>query len=187
MEKPNCCHADCSEWVIQAAKGDLAAFDKLVKRFRPGSVILANQILNRKDLADDAVQDSFISAFKALPQLTAPEKFASWLGAIVRHRAKRILAGDRILVVPLDELILHHAPSLTTRGFMHPDSETVLESMKDLSADIQAVLELYYFQEWSVREISEFLDLPATTVKWRLHSGRKELRDALTHSLEKLK
>ena len=187
MEKPNGYYAECSEWVIQAAKGDLAAFDKLVKKFRPGSVILAAQILKRSDLADDAVQDSFISAFKALPQLTTPEKFTSWLGAIVRHRAKRILAGDRIQIVPLDELILHHAPSLTTKCFTHPDSETVLESMKGLSADTQAVFELYYFQEWSVREISEFLDLPATTVKWRLHSGRKELRNALTSQMENLK
>ena len=180
-------HETCSEWVLQAANGDLAAFDHLVKRFRPGSIILANHILKRRDLADDAVQDAFISAFKALPQLTMPEKFASWLGAIVRHRAKRILAGDRINLVPLDELILNHAPSISSPYFADPDGEALRECMKGLPANIQDVLELYYFQEWSVREISEFLDLPETTVKWKLHSGRKSLRDSMTETLENLK
>ncbi|MGC5371869.1 RNA polymerase sigma factor, partial [Klebsiella pneumoniae] len=65
----------------------MAAFDELVARYRGAAVIIALQILKSRDRAEDAVQDSFLSAYKSLPQLADPGSFAHWLGSIVRHRA----------------------------------------------------------------------------------------------------
>ena len=185
MAESNCERETCIGLVIQSTQGDLEAFDKLVTKFRPGSVMLARQILKKSDLADDAVQDAFISAFKALPQLASPDRFAPWLSSIVRNRAKRILAGEKTGYLPLDELILQHVPSIATPAIDSADTELIRTSMQDLPDDIRSVLELYYFQDWPVRQISSFLDLPATTVKWKLHVGRNALRNSLADFMEK--
>lgn len=51
----------------------------------------------------------------------------------------------------------------------------------------RTVLFLYYYEDWSVEQIGNFLSLPATTVKWRLHSGRKLLSRKLIHLFEEIK
>src|SRR5579862_1343594 len=91
-----------NDLVVEAQFGNLAAFDTLVRRYRNGAMAQARAITKQEELAEDAVQDSFLAAYKALPRLTEPSAFGPWLGAIVRHRASRLLAGERRPTVPLD-------------------------------------------------------------------------------------
>ncbi len=57
-------------------------------------------------------------------------------------------------------------------------------AIEDLPEDQRIVAELFYLEEWSTHQIGEFLSLPVTTVKWRLHVARKSLRPRLAESLE---
>src|SRR5208282_556992 len=100
--------------VVEAQFGNLAAFDALVRRYRAGAMVQAEAIVRRRELAEDAVQDAFLTAYKALPSLSDPGAFAAWFGAIVRHRAIRLLSGERRPTVPLDSVILAHTPSIAT-------------------------------------------------------------------------
>src|SRR5215510_4770692 len=74
--------------VVAAIVGDLAAFDELVLRYRPAVVRLAQSIVGR-EYGEDIAQDALLLAFKALPSIEDPRKFAAWLSAIARHRALR--------------------------------------------------------------------------------------------------
>src|SRR6476620_5066244 len=74
--------------VIGAILGNLEAFEQLVVRYRPAVVRLARTIVGA-DYAEDVAQDSLLLAFKALPSIEEPGKFAAWLSAITRHRALR--------------------------------------------------------------------------------------------------
>src|SRR5262249_60596643 len=74
--------------VLAAIVGDLQAFDQLVLRYRPAAVRLAQSIVGREH-GEDVAQDGLLLAFKALPSIEDPRKFAAWLSAIVRHRAWR--------------------------------------------------------------------------------------------------
>src|ERR1044071_5333154 len=74
--------------VIAAILGNLDAFEQLVVRYRPAVVRLARSIVGSDD-AEDVAQDSLLLAFKALPGIEEPGKFAAWLSAITRHRALR--------------------------------------------------------------------------------------------------
>src|ERR671927_1899794 len=74
--------------VIGAILGNLEAFEELVMRYRPAVVRLARTIVGA-DHAEDVAQDSLLLAFKALPGIEEPRKFAAWLSAITRHRALR--------------------------------------------------------------------------------------------------
>jgi len=175
-----------TELVVQAQAGDLAAFDALVTRYRPGALVLARHVSGSHDIAQDAVQDAFLAAYKALPQLGDAEKFPAWFGAIVRHRAKRIASGERNERLPLDDVILLHAPSIVLEIELRARSEAVRCAVSRLPEEIRPIVELYYIEDWDVRQIAGFMALPATTVKWRLHSGRNLLRASLTDRNEEI-
>ena len=177
-------HLEEFELVQFAQNGNLAAFDTLAARYRPGALVLSKQILSDREAAQDAVQDSFLAAFKALPQLSDAEKFAGWFGAIVRHRSRRLAAGVRYKHLPIDDVIIHHSPSIVTELERNTDSEIVRIAISSISEDVRPIVELYYLEEWNVGQIADFLWLPKTTVKWRLHSGRSQLKGTLADRLE---
>src|SRR5690242_6492616 len=91
--------------VVAAQAGDLLAFDLLARRYRPAAVTVARQLLP-SEAAEDAAQDALLSAFKALPKLSDPSRFAAWLGAIVRHRARRLGRERSREPLALDQVIL---------------------------------------------------------------------------------
>jgi RNA polymerase sigma-70 factor (ECF subfamily) len=175
------------ELVMAALLGDLGAFDALVRRFRGAVIIVAEETLGCRDHAEDVAQEVFLLAFKALPQLNDPERFGSWLYAIARHRARRVsMQASRARPVEptlLDQLILANSQEI---GF-HPAEECVRraerayvpELLAALAPDYRLPLRLRYYEEWPVQQISEFLMLPLTTVKWRLHKGRHLLRQLM--------
>ncbi|HLK15116.1 MAG TPA: sigma-70 family RNA polymerase sigma factor [Fimbriimonadaceae bacterium] len=173
-----------ADLVVEAKFGNLAAFDALVRRYRDGAMAQANAILRRRDSAEDAVQDSFLAAYKALPALGDPNSFGAWLGSIVRHRAVRLLAGERRDHVPLDDVILAHTPSIAAEIERERQGCALRAAIEELGPDLGPVLQLYYFDDWPVSSIADFLGLSRTTVKWRLHTGRERLRAALPPDLE---
>jgi RNA polymerase sigma-70 factor (ECF subfamily) len=168
--------------VIAARAGDLAAFDILARRYRPAAVTVARQLLSL-EAAEDAAQDALLSAFKALPKLTDPARFAAWLGAIVRHRSRRLVRGIAEAPLALDAVIVAYAPAIVERLREDERASQVRCGVSGLPAEIREPTELHYLQHWSAPEIADFLGLPLSTVKWRLHTGRRLLRNRLA-SLE---
>jgi RNA polymerase sigma-70 factor (ECF subfamily) len=167
--------------LVRAAQaGDLRAFDGLVRRYRRAAQVIAASILGGGEAANDAVQDALIAAFKALPQLGDENRFAAWLGAIVRNRCMRLRAGERKATVPIDDVILAYVPAIA-EGLVEGECRAeVRAAIERLAEDLRPVVRLYYLEDWSVGEISEFLHLPRTTVKWRLHAARQILKRELS-------
>ncbi|MHB8635341.1 MAG: RNA polymerase sigma factor [Fimbriimonadaceae bacterium] len=172
--------------VVEARIGNLAAFDALVRRYRNAAMVQARAILRQRELAEDATQDAFLAAYKALPTLNDPTAFGPWLGTIVRHRATRLLAGEAPASVPLDSVILAHTPSIVAAMELDRQGCLLREAVAALGADIAPVMQLYYFDEWPVAKVALFLALPRTTVKWRLHVGRARLQEILSPNWEEL-
>src|SRR6185436_20036676 len=100
--------------VVAAILGDLEAFGELASRYRAAVVRTAQSIVGRED-AEDVAQEALLLAFKALPSIEDPTKFAAWLGAITRHRALRFGKRERTHQagrVNLDEFLLEHVGAL---------------------------------------------------------------------------
>src|SRR5687767_4358011 len=79
--------------VLGAILGNLEAFEQLVLRYRPAVVRLARTVVGADD-AEDIAQDALLLAFKALPTIEDPSRFAAWLSAITRHRALRFTQSE---------------------------------------------------------------------------------------------
>src|SRR5215831_9070944 len=167
--------------VVAAIVGDLGAFDQLVLRYRPAVVRLAQSIVGREH-AEDVAQDALLLAFKALPTIEEPTKFAAWLGAITRHRALRFSKRENSEMskrVPLDELLLQKIDALTQPFVDRTDNEELMTALEKLPPDYALPLKLRFLDEMPLQRIAAFIGAPLSTVKWRLHHGKKLLREQI--------
>lgn len=166
--------ADDGQLVCWARDGCREAFDELARRYRAGVSLIARQTLGDAGRAEDVAQEALLAAFRALPTLADPARFGTWLGAITRHRARRV-AHQESRFVPLEPEHLERlkAPDVSDAG-------DLAEAFATLGGEYQTVLRLRYWEEWSVGQIASFLSLPVTTIKWRLHYGREVLRRRLS-------
>jgi len=170
--------------VLNALLGDIEAFDELVSRYRGAVIVVATQALGSREAAEDLAQESFLLAFKALPQLQEPARFGAWICAIARHRAWRVSRREARQEPTedskLDTLILRHSPTLAAcpeETLLRRSAQAeIRKHLSELPSEFQVVIQLRYFEEWPVAQIADFLSLPLTTVKWRLHRGRELLR-----------
>ena len=166
--------------MVAAILGDLSAFDELVRRYRAAVVRTAQRIAG-SDHADDVAQESLLLAFKALPSIEDPARFAAWLGVITRHHALRFAKRERTRAassIELDEVLLEHLSALASP--VVPDTERDAELTKalvELPVDYSTVLSLRFMDDMPLKRIAAFLGIPVSTVKWRLHRGKQLLRE----------
>lgn len=93
---------DWQQQVVLAQKGDLAAFDRVVKQFEDMAVGYAYSLLGDFHLAEDAAQEAFIEAYFCLVNLNLPMAFPSWFRKIVFKQCDRIRRRKRLDTVPLE-------------------------------------------------------------------------------------
>jgi RNA polymerase sigma-70 factor, ECF subfamily len=166
--------------VVAAILGDLDAFDELVSRYRAAVLRVAQAIVGRED-AEDVAQDSLLLAFKALPSIEDPAKFAPWLRTITRHRAlrhSRRASQQQRGRVEMDELLLAELGALS-RPLVDEsggDEELAL-ALENIPADYALVLRLHYLDEMPLKRVAGFLGVSLATAKWRAHRGKRLLRE----------
>lgn len=172
--------------VIAARDGDLEAFSELVARFQDMAVGYAHSILGDFHAAEDAAQEAFVEVLRSFEALREPRAFPGWFRRIVFKHSDRIArkrstspkgsartAGAGSDPSPgADEVLV----SLELR-------EAVLDRLRDLPEHERSVVTLFYIHDCTHREIAEFEEVPVSTVKTRLHSARKRLRDSLDAAL----
>ena len=165
--------------VLAAILGNLEAFEELVVRYRPAVVRLARTIVG-VDHAEDVAQDSLLLAFKALPGIEEPRKFPAWLSAITRHRALRFSKSETAQMkkrVPLDEALLENIEALAKPLAEKERDEEMIEALESLPSDYAMPLRLRFLDEMPLNRIAAFMGIPLSTVKWRIHHGKKLLKE----------
>jgi RNA polymerase sigma-70 factor (ECF subfamily) len=183
-------HRSDASLVAAALLGSIPAFDELVRRYRAGVILAADGVLHCRAAAEDAAQDVFLLAFKALPSLEDPARFAGWLYAIARNRARRLAAReararpallsevDALILASSDEIAAENARSAdpergAVRGAEREATRLLLECLKP---EHREVLTLRYFEEWPLERIARLLSVPEATVRGRLYRARAALR-----------
>ena len=176
---------DDAELIIAVLAGNLKAFDELVFRYQRAMLTVAQQIVRNPTDAEDIVQDAFLLAFEALPQLDNLERFGSWLYSITRNRALRFMKRAKRIQLHEDvdaELQIESNPNTSDPAKILERQSTqhiVQDAITSLPSEFQEVIKLYYWVEMPQKRIAEFLSLPLTTVKWRLHKAKDLLKGLL--------
>jgi RNA polymerase sigma factor (sigma-70 family) len=172
--------------VIKAKTGDLAAYTDLVQRFQDMACGYAYSILSDFHLAQDAAQEAFLTAYGNLPDLKEPSAFPGWFRQIVFSSCTRLLDRKAVPTVSLSSVgPLPHLESdpirITERRELH---DRVLASLRGLPEDQRTVTTLFYINGYSTKDVSDFLEVPVTTVKKRLHDSRKRLKERMMDMVE---
>lgn len=180
--------------IVRAAKaGDNRAFEALYNMTKDSAYFIALSITKNEQDALDIMQDSYIKAFESIETLNAPELFNNWMGRIVANTSKNYInkkkpilfadmGGDNYAEWNEEELNKDYLPheSVDTKE----TSRLLMEIINGLSEDKRLCVLMYYYQDMSVKEISEALELPVSTVKYKLVSARAEIKKGV-EDLEK--
>ncbi|GAE34937.1 RNA polymerase sigma factor [Halalkalibacter akibai] len=134
--------------------------------------------------AEDVVQDAFLLAFEKISQLQEAAKLKHWLVSIVINQCRK-----RTRRWSFKNILLRRSEDIFEDGIVEetPESELLrLIEGQSLSVEIRAldfkyreVIALFYFQQLSVKEISDITKENESTIKSRLSRGRKQLKERL--------
>lgn len=127
--------------------------------------------------AEDAVQEVFLKLLTARPQFRDAEHEKAWLIRATLHRACDMARSAERRNLPLEA-----AEAVPGREL--PEPSPVLSAVRALPAKYSAVIHLYYYEGYSIKEISQLLRLPVPTVGTRLSRGRERLRELLKEDVE---
>jgi RNA polymerase sigma-70 factor (ECF subfamily) len=157
--------------------GDRAAFGELVRRHRDRMWAVALRTLGDREEAADALQDAFVSAFRAADRFRGDSAVTTWLHRIVVNacldRVRRRQARPTVALPEVETAAVALAP---------PDSDTALtvrSALAQLPAEQRVPLVLLDVEGYSVAEIAQMLGIAEGTVKSRCARGRARLAVAL--------
>ena len=176
------------EIIRQVLDGNARAFGKLVDRHHAKAMTLAVRILKNREDAEEALQDSFVRAFRALSSFEWKSSFSTWFYRIVYNTcATASSKKSRNPSFSLDvEDELWQRTELASDE-MPPDVsfeseecvKIIQEEIEKLPAVYGSTFTLFAIQEMSYEEIVQVTGLPIGTVKARLFRARAMLRDAV--------
>jgi RNA polymerase sigma factor (sigma-70 family) len=175
-----------SALLYRAQAGDLDAYGSIVRRFQDMAVGYANAKLGDFHLAEDVAQEAFIEAYLNLDKVYGPKAFPSWLRQIVFKYCDRIWRRRRVHAVPLDLAAEVEATDKDPAAFLDEQDlkSSVQTVIQNLPEPERTAINLFYISDLSQKEVAAFLDLPVSTVNFRLHSARKRLKKELNSMAE---
>ena len=172
------------ELVLSAKNGNKKAFDKLYKLTSNDVWFTCVSLLKDEENAKDIMQETYITAFLKLDTLKDEEKFCGWLTAIATNKSKNKLKGKVEYQID-DEVLITEAE---TDELMLPEEyitkaekrKVLLQIMEDtLSFNQYQTVLMFYFDEMSISEIAQGLEISEGTVKSRLNSSRAKMKTAI--------
>jgi len=169
--------------VERAQRGDREAYGRLVEQFGPTVLRIVQRRLRDASEAEEISQDVFICAMRKLHQLRSPERFPGWLRQIAaRMSLNRATRRSRDLLCDPDRIGAARAvPSEMLAGMVRCEEASQLRSCLDGMRDMdRRTLIAFYFEGQSLKQMSDDFDSPVGTIKRRLHTARRRLRDKLS-------
>ena len=184
-----------AELAAQAARGDHAAFEALMRRYNRMLFRTARAILRDDAEAEDALQEAYLQAYRALGTFRGDAELSTWLARIVANEALQRLRkhARRAEIVPLqpaadaelEQVSDTQADKAPELGAARAEMRRLLESQIDALPDAyRAVFMLRAVEELSVEETAAVLHLEPATVRTRLFRARSMLREALAQKID---
>jgi RNA polymerase sigma-70 factor (ECF subfamily) len=156
--------------VMDAQDGDISAMEKLVTRWQKRLWRHAYRLTNDIQAAWDVTQQSWLGIIKGLNRLEDPANFKSWSYRITTNKAadwcKKKNAIHQVACERLESIESKEKKDIGIK-----------EMLGKLDVRKRMVVSLYYFEQLSVSEISQVLNIPAGTVKSRLSAARNDLKE----------
>ena len=174
-------------------RNDQHEYELLVRDHIGWMLVLAQQLVGERSLAEDAVQDAFIAAFRALPTFEGRSSIKTWLHRITVNACLMILRKHkRLAEQPIDE----HLPEFDRNNCRIEAAWSYLATVEEildnqrlralvaekvamLPDTYRIVFQLRDIEQYDTSEVAELLNISASNVKVRLHRARAALKKLL--------
>jgi RNA polymerase sigma-70 factor (ECF subfamily) len=164
--------------VDRARRGDRHAFAELVRASGARLDATARLILRDPDLAQDAVQETLIRAWRSLPGLRDPATFDHWLHSLVAHACIDLARKRRRRVVEVELTPIHVTDVLDHAGEV-ADRDVLDRALARLEPEARAVVVLHFYLDLPLPRVARMLGIPDGTAKSRLHRSIGILRSSM--------
>jgi RNA polymerase sigma factor (sigma-70 family) len=164
--------------VDRARGGDRHAFAELIRASGARLDATARLILRDSDLAQDAVQETLIRAWRSLPGLRDPASFDHWLHSLVAHACIDLVRKRRRRVVEVELTPLHFTETLDHAGDV-ADRDLLDRALARLEPEARAVVVLHFYLDLPLTKVADLLGIPGGTAKSRLHRSLGVLRSLM--------
>lgn len=183
-----------AELVARAAQGDEAAFEAIMRRHNGLLFRTARSILKNDAEAEDALQDAYLRAWRALGGFRAEAKLSTWLTRIVINEALGRLRRTSAEIIPLETAM--ESPDfeagLADAADQRPEAQAMraqlrrlMEARIDLLPEaFRTVFMLRAVEELSVDDVAQALDIAQATVRTRFFRARSLLREGLAQAMD---
>lgn len=158
-----------TDLVNQAIQGDREAFIRLIRDIENSLYNTAKSMLRKEEDVADAIQETILNAYKSVHTLREPRYFKTWLFRILINECNTMLSR-RSLSTTYAEV-----PSEKREHSSPYDEVDMREAVDRLEESKRIVVVLHYFEDLSLRQVADALNISESAVKMRLNRARQEL------------
>lgn len=174
---------ETAAWVIRMQAGEDNAFDVLFAAYQQQAVRTAALICGDASMAEDITQEAFVTCMLQISSLRNPYRFPAWFFQILTRCAWKY-AKKANKLVPSEALSAHQADGLPPVFDHYPSEkramyESLYRAIDGLGRKQRTTVILYYFNDFSVKEIAQITSSLEATVKSRLFAAKKQLQRVL--------
>ncbi len=156
----------------------------LYKQYCDGMFIVASRYLKNTAEAEDAMQESFIKAFKKIEQFSGDVTFGAWLKRIVINTCLDAIKKKKAHFEEINDDVLRLEDDEGDAGWEVEDGTTMDEitsAIEKLSPNYKAVVKLFLLEGYDHQEIAQVLDITESASRTNLHRGKIQLKEQLKH------
>lgn len=174
-----------------AQKGDQAAFETLLKKYRKSVYYMLLKMVKNADDAEDLTQEAFAKAFNSINKFDSKYAFSTWLFRIATNNCIDYIRKKRVQTVSIDQPMEGDDGSNMSFDVRDEELDPNASMLKKQRAEYltmaidrlpekyRILVELRYFKEFSYDEVAKELDIPLGTVKAQLFRARELLNQEL--------
>lgn len=156
--------------------GDSKVLPILVTRWHKIFCNKAYWVVKDADIAKDIAQDSWLTIINKIDHLENPERFKGWALRIVYTKSIDYIKKSNLERIRLNSLKYEEYVELLDKKEDNAIKKKLFEAIRSLPIEKQNVIRLFYVESYSLKEISEILNISVGTVKSRLFQAREKLK-----------
>lgn len=182
-------HNNDQLYIERVLKGDANSFAVLVDNYKDMVFSLALKVMKNREEAEEVSQDTFIKAYRSLKNFKGDSKFSTWLYRIAYHncmdRLKKV--ARKYNTDTIDEVVenkIRATDDVLQTIERKERAEMIKECLNELPEDERSILWFFYFEELSLKEITQVTEFSENNVKVKLHRARKKLLAVIQNRVE---
>lgn len=162
------------ELVEKAKKNDEQAFNELILLIQKEIYLIAKAKLKNEDDMADAIQETILSCYRNLKKLRNSSLFKTWLIKILINECNKIYKKRKKYNISYEDKEVENYLVVEDNSFDNISFDILIRNLKD---DEQLILTLYYYSNYSTKEISKILKINESTIRSKIFRAKEKLKN----------